>query len=791
MKVSINWIKDYVDLSGIEVDDLVKRFNLSTAEIEEVELKGKNVQNVVFGKVLEVKDHPESDHLHILTVDVGDEKLQIVCGAPNVYEGMVTAVCKVGGSVCAGKIKVGKLAGVESHGMCCAEAELEIGSDDEGIMDIKEDVVIGQDIKEVWPIDDVVLEIDNKSLTNRPDLWGHYGLAREFAAMFDRPLKKMPLEDLTSYDNLPKIPVAIHTDNCYRYSSISAENITVKKSPREMAIRLNYAGMRDINLLADLTNYVMLDIGLPMHAFDNKIVDGINVIESDGNTVMLTLEGEEHKLPENALVISDKDKDPVAIAGIKGGLKSGISDDTTSVLFEAAVFDYATIRKASRAIGLITDASQRYEKSLDPELTPVALARILNLLKQIDSGAKVTSSFSDCYHKKFDKIQIKFDPRFISKIVGTEISKEFVVKTLKALEFGVAENGEELVVDVPSFRATKDVSIKEDLVEEVARLYGYDNIEPKPLMFDCTPQELIPSIEYEYDTKLYLAEKYNANEIHSYLWNFEDFNKQNNIEMKSYVSLLDSSNAGQSGIRSELVPTLLRTLDENKNNYSDVRVFEIGRVVSGLDDENHSIEEKRLAVVFASQKKSEFELFTEMKTAIADIAKNVIGVDVELAEGDTVSYLHPVNSFRIKSRVADYGYMGVLHPSVNKAIDKRFNVVVLEIDFEKLANTKAYAKKIKNISKYQAVEIDYNILVDVNMKYAELSKILSKFKVKILSGYELVDIYENKETLGDKKSVTLRFNLSSFDHTLSGEEIEKFRTDLVEFVTKNGLEVRG
>lgn len=791
MKVSINWIKDYVDLSGIEVDELVKRFNLSTAEIEDVEYKGADIKDVVFGKVLEVKNHPESNHLHILKVDVGSEQLQIVCGAPNVYEGMVTAVCKVGGSVCAGKIKVGKLAGVESYGMCCAESELGIGADDEGIMDIKEEVVIGQDIKEVWPVDDVVLEIDNKSLTNRPDLWGHYGIAREFAAIFDRKLKKMPVDELSKYDKLPKIPVAIHTDNCYRYSSISVKNIEAKKSPREMAIRLIYAGMRDINLLADLTNYVMLDVGLPMHAFDNKIVDGINVIESDGNTVMLTLEGEEHKLPEGALVISDKDKDPVAIAGIKGGLKSGISDDTDSVLFEAAVFDYATIRKAARTIGLITDASQRYEKSLDPEQTPVALSRILYLLKQIDKKAEVTSCFSDCYHKKYDKIEIAFKPEFISRIVGEDISKEFIVKTLTALEFGIKEKDGELIAEVPSFRATKDVSIKEDLVEEVARLYGYDNIKPKTLMFDCEPQQAIPAIEYEYATKLLLAEKYNANEIHSYIWNYEEFNKQHNIEMKSYVSLLDSSNAGQSGIRSALIPTLVRTLEENKNNYENVRVFEIGRVVSGLDEENHSIEEKRLAVLFASQKKSEFELFTEMKTAIADIAKNIIGVDVELSEGETASYLHPVNSFRIKSRIADYGYMGVIHPSVKKAVDKRFNVVVLEVDYEKLANTKAFAKKIKNVSKYQAVEIDYNILVDENMKYAELSKILSKYKSRILSGFELVDIYENKETLGNKKSVTLRFNLSSFDHTLTGEEIEKFRTDLVEFVTKNGLEVRG
>ena len=791
MKVSINWIKDYVDLSGIETDELVKRFNLSTAEIEGVEYKGKDINNVVFGKVLSVKAHPESQKLHILSVDVGDEVLQIVCGAPNVYEGMVTAVCKVGGSVLAGKIRVGRLAGVDSYGMCCAEAELGIGSDDEGIMDIKEDVKIGEDIKNVWPVDDVVFEIDNKSLTNRPDLWGHYGLAREFSAIFDRPLKKMPLEDIDKFNGLDKVSVNIETENCFRYSSMTAENISVKKSPRAMAIRLNYAGMRDINLLADLTNYVMLDTGLPMHAFDNKIVHGINVIEADENTTMLTLEGEEHRLPKNAVVIADENKVPVAIAGVKGGLKSGITEETNSVLFEAAVFDCASIRKTSRTIGLMTDSSQRYEKSLDPEVTRIAIARILYLLKEIDGGVRVTSAFSDCYKKKYDKINITLDPNFISKIVGTEISKEFIINKLKMLEFEVREAGEKLEVGVPSFRATKDVSIKEDLVEEVARLYGYDNIVPKTLAFDCAPQEVKKSLEYEYDTKLLLAEKYDASEIHSYLWNYEDFNKSHGIEMKSYVSLLDSSNAGQSGIRSELIPTLLKCLDENKNIFDEVRVFEIGRVVSGLDDENNAVEDKKLAVMFASQNKTEIELFNELKKAIVDVGKNIVGVELYLEEGESVSYLHPVNSFRVKSRVADFGYIGVLHPQVKKLIDKRFNVVCCELNFEKLANTTVFAKKIKNISKYQAVEIDYNIVCDRELKYAELSRILGKYKSKILSNFELVDIYENEQTLGNKKSVTIRFNLSSFDHTLSGDEIEKFRTEFEEFLKRNNLEIRG
>ena len=790
MYISMNWINDYVDLSGIDTEEIVKRFNLSTAEIEDYEIKGEKIQNVVFGKVLEVNNHPESKHLHVLKIDVGDEILQIVCGAPNVRVGMVTAVCKVGGSVIAGKIKPTKLVGIESNGMCCAEDELGIGSDDTGIMDIKENVKIGQNIKEVWPIDDVVLEIDNKSLSNRPDLWGIYGLAREFAAIFKRPLKKMLMEDLTQYDGLPSVKIDIQTPNCFRYSSICVENIEAKKSPRDMAIRLNYSGMRDINLLADLTNYVMLDLGLPMHAFDNKVVKGINVTSSNGEIVMKTLEGENHKPPKGATLICDEANEPVAIAGVKGGLKSGITEDTNSVLFEAAVFDAENIRKTARGIGLITDASQRYEKTLDPELTPNALARIVYLLKNIDAGVKVSSRFSDCYTKKYDKKVIDLDPKFISKIVGEEISKEFIINTLTDLEFVVIDNGDVLKVEVPTFRATKDVSIKEDLVEEVARLYGYDNIKPRPLAFDTAPQELIKSIEYEYQTKLFLAQKYGANELHSYLWNFEEFNRQYKINTKSYLSLLDSSNAGQSGIRSELAPSMLRCLDENKNNFNEIRVFEIGRVVSGLDENNLAIENKKLAVLLASQKKTEEQLFFEMKTLIVDIAKNLMGIDLDIAEGDTVPYMHPVNSFRVKSRTDDYGWIGILHPETKKLIDKRFNVCMLEIDFEKLANTVVYAKKIKQVSKYQTVEIDYNILVDENLKYHELVQKLSKFRMKIVNGYELIDIYQNKNVLGDKKSVTLRFNLSSMDHTLSGEEIENFRKEFEEYIKRAGLELR-
>ena len=789
MKISLNWIKDYVDLDGIETDELVKRFNLSTAEIEQVERRGADINGVVFGKVLSVDSHPDNPKWHILKVDVGSKVLNIVCGAPNVRAGMITCVATDGGMVQGRKITAAARGSVQSEGMCCAASELGIGSDDTGIMDLVGDYPIGADIKTVWPIDDTILEIDNKTLTNRPDLWGHYGMAREFAVIFDRKLKNAKVADLAKYNDLPKLNIKVNSKNCYRYSAIAADNISVKTSPVYMAIRLNYCGMRDINLLADLTNYVMMDIGLPMHAFDGDYVKGIKVNDTKADEKLLTLEGEEHALPEGSVVISDSKGEPVAIAGIKGGLKSGIKDETCRVLFEAAVFSSKAIRKTSRSIGLVTDSSIRYEKSLDPEKTELALARMIYLLKQIDPKAKVTSSFSDEYKYHYPQLTIDLQPEFISNIIGAEVTKEQITKILKGLGFGVASSGADLKVSVPSWRATKDVSIKEDLVEEVARIYGYDNIVPQPFKFASVPVSVKREVDLEYASKKYLAEKYGATEIHSYVWNWDSFNAKHKIKADSYLKLVDNSNSGCDSLRSCLVPTLLKVYEENRNSLSEIKAFEIGHVWTGIDENKLAIEEKHLAVVIASQTKSEEELFFEMKKLIVDMCKTVVGIDVDLARGEVASYYHPVNSANVVSRTANYGSMGLLHPVVAKSIDKRFKVAILEVDFGKICSTPAYYKKPKAISKYQQVDMDFAFLVPKDMPYAKFESLLGKFRNKISNGFNLVDIYEDA-SLGDYKSIAVRYELGSYDHTLTGEELEKFRADLIAHASKNGLILR-
>ncbi len=791
MYISMNWIKDFVNLDGIEPEELMKKFNLTTAEIEGYEHKGQETTGVIFAKIEKVENHPNSDHLHILAVNTGTEVLQIVCGAPNVRENMVVCLAPIGSKVAGHKMTKAKLAGVESFGMCCSEEELGIGSDNSGIMDITFPVTLGADINTVFPMDDIVFEVDNKSLTNRPDLWGHYGLAREFAAMFNRELKPLDVVSLVEYNNLPKLNINVNSENCFRYSSLAVDNVTRKVSNQQMKIRLNYCGMRDINLLTDLANYIMLELGQPMHTFDKNIVKGINVNTATKGTKLLTLEGEEHDIPEGSTVICDSNNKPVAIAGIKGGKLSGITDDTNSLLLESACFDSKAIRITSTKIGLKTDASQRYEKSLDPEMTTLAIARFVKLLQEQDNGVKVVSSLTDVYTKKYPECEIDITADFVSKRIGVNVTNDDITNILTKLGFVVDLKNNMLNVKVPSYRATKDISLKEDLVEEIARSYGYDNIKPEPISMEVKSIEQNEAHNNEYQTKYILAEKYGMNEVHSYLWDFVDFNKSVGIEQKSYVSLVDDSNAGQSGIRSLLAPTLLKFMEENRNSYSDIQIFEIGRVVAGLDDNNLAIEEPHLSICLASQTLSNEKLYFRLKEVLMDIAQNIYGKQISLGKIDALpNYMHPVNSTNIYAENKNIGYFGVLHPSVKLAIDKRFNIAVLELNTNELLQAKNYENKIKKVSKFQDVNLDYSFLVPKTTKYADIENHLNNFRAKLIWTYKLTDIYESKE-LGDYASWTFKFNICALDKTLSAKDIEIFNMRLLQHMEQIGLKLKG
>ena len=399
MYISLNWIKDFVELDGIDIKDIASKFTLSCAEIEDLIEKGKDIDGIITARIESVENHPESKKLHVLQINTGNEKLQVVCGAPNVRVGMVTAFATIGATI--GDIKIGqaKLAGIDSFGMCCSAKELGISDDNSGIMDLGDDTEIGVNLKEILPIEDTLIDIDNKSLTNRPDMWGHYGIAREIAAITGRTLKEYAI-DTTVYSDKPKLNIKVESASCNRYSALRIDNISKNVSPMAMQIRLYYCGMRAISLLADLTNYIMLELGQPMHSFNGSKVESIVVRDVECDTEFTTLDSNKRVLPKGTMVI-DLNSEIGAIAGIMGGLSSEIENDTTSAFLESANFDSVKVRKTATALGLRSESSARYEKSLDPEMTVQALRRYVYLLKQIDNGMKVVSDITDEYVNKY------------------------------------------------------------------------------------------------------------------------------------------------------------------------------------------------------------------------------------------------------------------------------------------------------------------------------------------------------------------------------------------------------
>ena len=517
MYISVNWLKDYVDLNGVDIEGLINKFTLSCAEVEGIEYKGRELKGVVVAKIVDVQNHPNSKKLHLLKVDTGDQIHDVVCGAPNVRVGLVTAFAKLGAHV--NGIDIGKatLGGCDSYGMCCSEAELGMSENDTGIIELDEDTKLGQDIKDVFDIEDTIFEVDNKSLTNRPDLWGHYGIAREVAALTGRQLKPLNLENVANFKG-NTIKVDVKSEDCYRYVTATVNNITKTQSAKNMQIRLYYCGMRGINLLADVTNYVMLELGQPMHAFDNEIVKQIQVYNVDKETEFVTLDGTTRTLPTNTMVIATNNT-PVAVAGVMGGENSEITDNTTSVLIESANFNGFTIRKTALGLGLRTESSARYEKMLDPELTMTALLRYVYLVKQQDAGATITSNITDVYNYKYPKLNITITKDFIDRYIGISIPEQRVVEILKHLEFGLKVVSEgKYEVEVPTFRATKDITSKADIIEEITRIYGYDNIVPQTINQPLEPSNLDRGVALEYDLKYALANRYNLNETHSYIW---------------------------------------------------------------------------------------------------------------------------------------------------------------------------------------------------------------------------------------------------------------------------------
>lgn len=785
MFLSMNWISDFVDLSGLDKMDLIHRFSLSTAEVEnEIFEKGKDLSGVVVAEIKSVEPHPESKKLHLLKVDAGDGKLtDVVCGAPNVRVGMKTAFAKVGARLGDITIAPRPLTGYDSYGMCCSEKEIGISDDNSGIMDITDDIPAGTDIKDAYAVDDIVFEVDNKSLTNRPDLWGHYGIAREFAALAGRPLKPLDTVDLHAYDALPKVDMKIEDPLCQRYSCLQVENIHTAVSPVNMRIRLYYCGMRAINFLADLTNYLMLEMGQPMHAFDSRKVEKLRIKRFQKPFEFQTLDGVERHIDENTLMICNGDT-PVAIAGIMGGLDSEIVEDTTTLTLESATFDAVSVRKSTVRLAHRTDASMRYEKCLDPEMTVPAIARFVKLLTDTDKDARVVSSLTDEYAYHYDTVTLDFDQSYVDRYTGIKIDGDTIVHTLEALGFTVKRDGDNFSVTVPSWRATKDVTIKADIIEEITRVYGYDNFAVHTASAPLYPVRPETEKTVEDRIKDILVKRFSLHEVHSYIWAYYDEYKALGLAVEDNVKLLNATNPNIETLRRSMIPTQLCQVRGNTAFAPSFGIFEIGRTVDGLDENGMCREYKKLAITLFSKTDSTETLYLSLRDMLAVLAADIKHKRLTFAAAQAShDYQHPRNLNTVLCDGVALGELGVVHPTVAKKIDKKAAIVYAEIDVRAFSEIADAGIVYREPSRFPGMEVDLSF---VSETYAPIGAAIEAANCPWIQDVDVVDTYRDESG----KSITVRLVFSDDQRTLKREEVMEVADQIIESLSKQNIALK-
>ena len=772
MLISCNKLKSHIknpeDIDWLNIWDT---FTLRTAEVENVEVKGNKLDNVVVAEIKECIPHPDSDHMHVLKVDIGeDELIQVVCGAPNVSVGLKTAYVKVGGHIDAEEIKARPLRGILSNGMCCSGKELGISDNHDGIIELPKNWLNGKDIKEYLPIDDIIVEIDNKSLTNRPDLWGHYGIAREICAITNHEL--LPLDLLEITNNQEDLDIVIKDNNlCYRYTGLKVENITNNQTPFDMQIFLYYVGMRSISLLVDLTNYLMMELGQPMHAFDARVVKNIEVGLARDNDIYTTLDGVERKLTSDMLMIKNGNK-YFGIAGVMGGLDSEILPDTTSVFLESACFNAGSIRRCAAKLGLRTEASARYEKSLDPNMTDLAIKRLVYLLKKENPDLKIASNLTDVYPTVLKEEQIILDKKTLSIYMGKTLEDDIVKNILEKLGFQVVVEQDFYDVTVPTYRATKDIKIKEDLIEEIARIYGLENFVPKPLKLDLTITEHENIYNEEYEVKHLLASKYDMHEVNSYVWYDTETLKELNIEKKN-VSILgkESNNI----LRDDLSLSLMNIVKENFKNYSQFKIFEIGTIIQD------NMNKRRLSIILTDNEKNLEKIYNEAKEVIKYLFKVLKNKNITFTNNiNELSYYDNKLGKIININNSKIGVLNVLNKACTNKLSKKKAIVTVEIDFDKYVNLLKEETISKEISKYPEVQLDYTIILE-NKKYEDLENVLNLFVNKLIKKHYLVDVYENK--------YLIRYIVGSNNKTLEQKDLQSFQEKFINHIKNHGLTI--
>ena len=782
MDLPMSWLGDYTDITGVTPKEYSDKMTMSGSKVEGVENLGRELDKVVVGKVLGCEDHPDSDHLHVCMVDVGeDEPIQIVCGAPNVAVGQKVPVALNGSTLPGGmKIKKGKLRGVMSNGMICSHDELGIepsrlGYEPEyGILVLDETSEIGSDVKDLFGLNENVVEFEITS--NRPDCFSIIGLARETAATFKKPFNvPTPTFKEVDGDINDMLSVSISDpEKCTRYCARAVKNVKIGSSPKWMRERLEACGVRAINNIVDITNYVLLEYGQPMHAFDIRDIAGgkINVRRANDGEVIKTLDEEDRTLTSDDLVIADSDR-AIAIAGVMGGFNSEIKDDTTTVVFESAMFDAASVRLTAQRVGLRTESSSRFEKGLDYTNTVPAIERACQLVEELGCGENV-GGMIDVLGNVPESVSIKFRPEKINAFLGTDVSTEEMLEIFARL--GIKADTDEMMLYPPSWRP--DLLAEADIAEEVARFYGYDII-PTTLMTGATtcgiktPEQ---KLESEISTILTSQGMY---EIYTYNFQSPSVLDKLNIpadsELRNQVKISNPLGEDTSVMRTTMAGSMLDTLSRNYNyRTKSAKLFELGRVY--IPNEKGQLPDEPRTLMMGMYGDVDFfdikgvceEMFSEL---------HIENVEYERLTDNPV--YHPGRSAVIKVNGKALGVIGEVHPSVLRNFEIGTKAYMGELDFMTIFNASNRDVKYTPLTKFPAVTRDFSIVVDASTPVAEIEKVMKKAGGKLLTKLELNDVYTGSQIPEGKKSVMYKAEFKAPDRSLTGEEADNLHAKIV------------
>ncbi len=785
MKVSLNWVKKYVKLpENINTKEMTNDLTLRTVEVEDATNESDKFHDIIVGKILEINDHPNADKLRVCKVDIGEsEPKQIVCGGTNLYVGELVVVSKPGAEVYwhgeseLMKIKDSKVRGVDSYGMICGAEEVYLEGlfppkTEAEIVDLSNiECTVGENISDVIDMNDTVLEIDNKSLTNRPDLWGHYGIARELSAIYNTEL--IPLEKVSIDEKLPKYNVEIEdTTKCQRYVAVEIENVYEKSSPIWMQSSLIKAGMRPINAIVDITNYVMLAVGQPLHAFDRTHVDGNKIIvrNAEVNEELLLLDNNSIKLTTDDLVICDENS-PMALAGIRGGKKDSILPETTGIVLEIANFTAKTIRKTGKRFDEKTDASIRYEKNIDTERVDDGLNLALKLFKEIFPESKVVA-FNDVYPVKTENEKIDVSEKFLNERLGKVLPRETITNILTHLGYEVEYKDGIYHTVVPTWRSTGDVSLKDDVMGDIARLLSFESFEKQPLTIKFDKAVRQNNVILERRIKEYLSVRCGFNEIFTYPWVDIKYINAASIDTNNLVKLATPPSPEEAYLRSSLVPGMLESISKNLRYFDSFKMYEMAQVFEkgvyheSSEDETLPIHKKLLTGCIVG--KDAKEIFYELKGALEHICEYTHMEKISFKEGTKPSWADINAHLDIILNDEVIGNICLLSvKAMNDSKIKRTNVAIFEINVDKLIPYPSRTNEFKHIPVLPSIEKDLSLIVDENVTWEELTKYI-KSKV---SSIKFIEEYRGNQIPEGKKSIMLRVTFASENTTLTSEEI--------------------